>query len=151
VTWVKPDHYELHRYGPRCVWWSAEVPVQEHNNGVMINAEFSMLPHHYRQELCYDDWAIRNRNWRHVGGLCPRLPQRTEADYWKDHVPDWDVAHDLKSYRMIPHFRELHDWKKKVTMPEYAEMQFEREILDEKQLKEFFSNPDAVTYEDLEA
>lgn len=149
LTWRLPDAHRLYRYGPRRVTWSPEVPVAEQNHGIMINAEFAMQPGQLGQEVVFDDWAVRNSRWRHLGAMIPRK-QPSLADKFGGHMPDYDLAHDLKNHRHMPHFVHLLKHRQAESLDQFAERRFDREVLNQEELRDFFADDEKIRSDALE-
>mmetsp|Transcript_15696 Transcript_15696/g.42786 ORF Transcript_15696/g.42786 Transcript_15696/m.42786 type:complete len:230 (-) Transcript_15696:81-770(-) len=141
-----PSAYRLHNFAPREVWWSPEVCVPEGNRGVMLNAEYPMPPHQKGVEMCYDDWAIRNSGWRHIGAMIPR-----KVTYSENRVLETDarLAHDCKGYRLKPNRLEFESWRNRQDLLDAAERVFDQDLLDRGEVATFFGNHDAVSQERL--
>mmetsp|Transcript_47071 Transcript_47071/g.86284 ORF Transcript_47071/g.86284 Transcript_47071/m.86284 type:complete len:272 (+) Transcript_47071:135-950(+) len=147
LMWNLPSAHRMYHYGPRQVWYSQEVPVPEHNYGVMVNAEFPMLPHHQNVEVVYDDWAIRNMRWRHIGSMVQREGFADELASWrKHHKAEWDLAYDTKPNYKIPDYHEIHKGRS-VPLYDMLDENLEREILNEHEIRDLFGNPRSVQYE----
>mmetsp|Transcript_12277 Transcript_12277/g.28687 ORF Transcript_12277/g.28687 Transcript_12277/m.28687 type:complete len:272 (+) Transcript_12277:139-954(+) len=149
LLWNLPSAHRMYHYGPREVWFSPEVPVPERNYGVMVNAEFAMLPQHQNVEVVYDDWAIRNSRWRHIGSMLPRESFADELASWrKNHKAEWDLAHDFKPNYKIPDYVEVHKGRE-VPLFDQLDQNLEREILNEDEIRELFGNPRSVQTETI--
>jgi len=139
----------MYHYGPRQVWFSPEVPVPETNYGVMVNAEFPMLPHHQNVEVVYDDWAIRNMRWRHIGAMVQREGFADELASWrKNHKAEWDLAYDMKPNHKIPDYHEIHKGRQEA-LYDMLDQNLEREILNEDEIRTLFRDPRSVQHDQV--
>mmetsp|Transcript_40002 Transcript_40002/g.101608 ORF Transcript_40002/g.101608 Transcript_40002/m.101608 type:complete len:265 (-) Transcript_40002:231-1025(-) len=159
-----PDIHGTYHCGPRQFYWSSCVPVPENNFGIMINAEFPTQKYHLRQEVVFNDEAIRNEHWRQCGALLPRVDRTSEDSIstWLHNHAEYGNAYDVKGVHkqeMLaapPHQRyqtDYHGLHRKRTddtiwkQAQHAAHQLEREIMDESGIKDFFGDPAAVAFQ----
>ncbi|CAE8581375.1 unnamed protein product [Polarella glacialis] len=159
-----PAAHQMYQYGERRVTFGP-VPVQQANNGVIIIREIQGPPPRIGMPIVHNDDGIQNPSWRKIGAMLQTADSTNSnplAAELHEHA-DYSGAVDLKgshlmaqhearpSQRWLPDFSALnrlrsgddgiHNTAQKV---KYV---LQSEILDEHRIKEFFSRPEAVSYE----
>eukprot|EP00416_Gambierdiscus_australes_P038218 CAMPEP_0171100942 /NCGR_PEP_ID=MMETSP0766_2-20121228/53553_1 /TAXON_ID=439317 /ORGANISM="Gambierdiscus australes, Strain CAWD 149" /LENGTH=205 /DNA_ID=CAMNT_0011560865 /DNA_START=60 /DNA_END=677 /DNA_ORIENTATION=- len=160
--------HQMPTFGPRVQWWT-QVQVPEKNHGVMINSHF---PGHQPcgidgkpEVIHYYDEAIRNETWRYIGQRMARLNRAGEESIgdWLEHHADYQDAVDMKGELKLENRgnrgrQNLHDYRVHhahrnpdgiMDTALKVDERLGRELLNERQMHEFFGNPDAVAYESL--
>jgi len=158
-----PDAHQLFHCGPRQVYWSSRVPVLEDNCGVLVHTEFPTRPEHAGALVSHHDDAIRNVTWTPCGEQLPKVipPQAEGMTQWVCRHADYYGALDVKGLRKqemrgappqerhSPDYYSLNASRNDglLSMGELAREKLRREVLDEQGMREFFSDPAAVSYE----
>lgn len=165
------DAHHMYQCGPRTIRYT-RVPVPEANVGIVINNEFITQEHMVGKEIFPNDDAIRNDMWSHMGALIPRESSSKETlQDWLIHHAHYENAVDIKglhqmemheaessaagsgrpSGRFLPDYHSLHRrrdddgvWK----TSQRVHQNFQRELLNEQQMREFWSNPVAVSLDE---
>eukprot|EP00435_Cladocopium_sp_Y103_P056512 s206_g19.t1 len=155
----------------REVVFSQQVPVEERNAGVIIVHQYMGEPGTTGQEIVrYDDY-VRNQEWRHLGPILPtaeelaarmqvqqQMLEKRGAGY-RSPPSVWDVAPKGGKASKAQRVNPFSDKARLSATGEYvarvlkSETQFldwanRSEFLDEKGLQNFFSSPEAVSYEE---
>lgn len=156
-----PDAYQMYNFGQRQVYYSTNVNVPEPNLGVMINAEFPTEPRHINREIVVNDEAIRNRDWRYIGGMVRRVHQTHEEELKAElqmhaeyqHAVDLKGEHKLEyaglKNQHLPDYHTLMQQRQDAfngRLAQRVKQRLEREVLNEHQMLEFFKDPDAVAF-----
>merc|ERR1719272_1268334 len=160
-----PNAYRMYGYGPREVFWSTPVPVPEANTGIMINAEYPLSQAMEGREVVAHDYGIRNSGWQKQGPwVQPYDPLEFGGSGFKQKkfgmANDGDdggggQACDLKKGRHIKEnmddfYRNLNNTREGKGLfsrsPNYGDGGMSLEIMDERAMHEFWTNPEAVVH-----
>jgi hypothetical protein len=143
----------MYGYGNREITWSRPVPVSEPNTGVMINAEFPLKKEMEGLEVFPHDSGIRNVNWQYQGPWVESYDPIRDVPDWKHKLyGNYETAADLKrpTYRkdfMDAKYRDLgkeRDHKGVLGEESAARKRMTLEVMDDSEIGEFWSNPNAV-------
>lgn len=144
----------------REVVFSQQVPVEERNAGVIIVHQYMGEPGTAGQEIVrYDDY-VRNQEWQHLGPILPTAEELAARMQVQQQVPEkrgagyrsppsvWDVAPKGGKASKAPRVNPFSDKARLSATGEYVTRVLKSEFLDEKGLQNFFSSPEAVSYEE---
>mmetsp|Transcript_18725 Transcript_18725/g.23012 ORF Transcript_18725/g.23012 Transcript_18725/m.23012 type:complete len:212 (-) Transcript_18725:72-707(-) len=144
----------------REVVFSQQVPVEPRNTGVIIVHQYMGEPGTPGQEIVrYDDF-VRNQRWQHLGPLLPTaeelaaqmqvqqaVPEKRGAGY-KSTPSVWDVAPKDGKAAKVSRVNPFSDKARLNATGEYVARVLRSEFMDEKGLQNFFSSPEAVSYDE---
>lgn len=155
-----PNAYRMYGYGPREIFWSTPVPVPEANTGIMVNAEYPLTRAMEGREVTSWDYGIRNSTWQQQGPwVQPYDPVRDMPDWKHKNFGAYETACDLKKPRHVK--ENMDSYYRNLNSTREGKGLFSRsandgdggmslEIMDERTLHEFWTNPEAVVHEGLE-
>jgi hypothetical protein len=137
------------------------VPVPENNYGVVINAEYPTQARFVGMRGSENDDAIRNPHWQKLGQVIRQQDKRDKAEsaiQWMHQHADYSQAVDEKGMnmtlpprdRLVHHYSQVSKRRSADSVKETAERmrdQLRRDILNAEQIREFFSDREAVMYE----
>eukprot|EP00441_Pelagodinium_beii_P048011 CAMPEP_0197624848 /NCGR_PEP_ID=MMETSP1338-20131121/4368_1 /TAXON_ID=43686 ORGANISM="Pelagodinium beii, Strain RCC1491" /NCGR_SAMPLE_ID=MMETSP1338 /ASSEMBLY_ACC=CAM_ASM_000754 /LENGTH=253 /DNA_ID=CAMNT_0043195087 /DNA_START=52 /DNA_END=813 /DNA_ORIENTATION=+ len=166
-----PEAHQMYHYGQRSVQFSTQVPMNNHNQGVTILQQFVGYPPVVGHEVVSDDSAIQNRDWNHIGHMLKpadraggSLPLAGTLGNSSFARVDYSEAVDIKGLHLHsnrdapPHSRRSPNFSKMLKLRTSDKERLTQtgnmvahvlstEVMGERGVREFFSRPEAVSYE----